>query len=142
MEIKIETEKTVEQIIGKMVQILSKIASRYVTLGMRALMTNNDMGAEDILWDADIQKELLSYNKLIGLVESVKPLDERSEKHKAVLLKAVNGETASNLFERLMDLVEKAQTATGVLSVCHTYVPLIVHRMRAEGIIKEGGEDE
>lgn len=142
MEIKIETEKTVERIAEKMVQLMTNILSRYSTLGMRALMTKKDMGTEDILRDDDIKKELLNYNELIGFVESVKPMSSIFEELKAMNIEKNKKEPAAILFERLLDELMEADTIGGALGAFHRYVPLIVHRMRVEGIIKEGGADE
>lgn len=141
MEIKIDTEKTVEQIAKKMVQLMTNIWSRYSTLGIRALTTKKDMGTEDILRDDDIQKGLLNYNKLIGLVESVMPMSSIFEVFKAMNIEKNKKESAAILFERLLDELNEADTIGGALGAFHRYVPSIVHRMRAEGIIKEGGEN-
>lgn len=138
MEIKVDTEKTVEQIGKQMWEIIGRLATRCAF----NIATGTAFDAESILRDPVVQKDFLRYDKLITLIESVKPLDEGTEKHKAAFFKAVNGATASNLFERLIDYVVKSKNAGVMLAVYHEFVPLIVHRMRAEGIIKEGGEDE
>jgi len=42
----------------------------------------------------------------------------------------------------LIDLLVKTKNAGEMLAAFHEYVPVLVHRMRVEGIIKEGGDDE
>ena len=137
MEISIDTEKTVEQIGIQMWEILWRIADRCATnIAIRAAV---DVDA--ILRDEVVQELFLRYNRLICLIESVKPLDADTEwKQKSFNAKA-SKESAEKLFRRLFCLLSEAKSPGQMLSAFHEFVPVLVHRMRVEGIVKEAGEN-
>jgi len=137
MEINIDTEKTVEQIGMQMWEIVGRLAVRCAG----AVAINTAKNAESLLRIQAIQKDFLRYDKLIALIESVKQPDEGTAKHKAAFFEAASVESASKLFERLIDLLVKTKNAGEMLAAFHEYVPVLVHRMRVEGMIKEGGEN-
>ena len=137
MEIKVDTEKTVEQIANQMWEIVGRLATRCAF----DIVTGTAFDAESILRDPVVQKDFLRYDKLITLIESVKTLDDETAKRKAALFKIQKEINSAKLYERLIDHVVKAENTGELLAAFHGYVPVLVHRMRIENIIKEGGEN-
>lgn len=138
MEIKIDTEKTVEQIGMQMWEIVGRIADRcFANIAIGAALD-----ADALLRDEVVQEMFLRYERLICLIESVKPLDADTVCHKTSFYTKASKEPAEKLFRRLFCLLSEAKSPGQMLSAYHEFVPVLVHRMRVEGIIKEGGENE
>ena len=138
MEIKVDTEKTVEQIANQMWEIVGRLATRCAF----DIVPGTAFDAESILRDPVVQKDFLRYDKLITLIESVKTLDDETAKRKAARFKVQKEINSAKLYERLIDLVVTTESAGEMLAVFHECVPVLVYRMRVEGIIKEDGENE
>lgn len=137
MEISIDTEKTVEQIGMQMWEIMGRIADRCAeNIAIGAALDENALIRDEV-----VQEMFIRYERLICLIESVKPLDADTEwKQKSFNAKA-SKEPAEKLFRRLFCLLSEAKSPGQMLSAFHEFVPVLVHRMRVEGIIKEGGEN-
>lgn len=138
MEIKVDTEKTVAQIGMQMWKIVGRIADRCCA----NIVIGGAFNADALLRDEIVQEMFLRYERLISLIESVKPLDADMVCHKTSFFAKASKEPAEKLFRRLFCLLSEAKSPGQMLAAYHEFVPVLVHRMRVEGIIKEGGEDE
>ena len=138
MEIKIETEKTVEQIGMQMWEIVGRITD----ICFVNIANGTALNADELLRDEVVQEKLLQYERLICLIESVKPVYADTEWAKKSFNAKASKEPAHELFRRLFCHLSEAKNPGQMLSAYHQFVPVLVHRMRVEGIIKEGGEDE
>lgn len=137
MEIKVDTEKTVEQIGMQMWEIMGRIADRCAE--NIAICAALDVDA--LLRDEVVQEMFIRYERLICLIESVKQPDAETAQSKTNIYVKASKEPAEKLFRRLFCLLSEAKSPGQMLSAFHAFVPVLVHRMRVEGIIKEGGEN-
>lgn len=138
MEIKVDTEKTVEQIGMQMWEIVGRISDRCFS----NIAIGTALNADDLLRDEVVQEMLLQYERLICMIESVKPLDADTEWMQKSFNAKASKEPAQKLFSRLFCRLSEAESPGQMLSAYHQFVRVLVHRMRVEGIIKEGGKNE